>query len=81
MLNAWPEHKAFLALRLSDPDELSLTIAEEMAGLVLRIIGADLAVFIAGSCWMCEAFVAEDLHFRSAGGYRLTTFEYAYREV
>ena len=52
-----------------------------MAGLVLRIIGDDLPTFIGGYRWMCEAFVAEDLHFRRTGSYRLSTFEDAYREV
>jgi len=81
MLDAWPEHRAFLELRFADSADLSLPIAEEMAELVLRIIGDDLPAFVAGYRWMCEAFVAEDLHFRRTGSYRLSTFEDAYREV
>lgn len=81
VLEAWPEHSVFLELRFAESNEQSLPITEEMAELVLRIIGDDLTVFIAGYRWMCEAFVAEDLHFRRTGSYRLTTFEDAYREV
>ena len=81
MLDAWPEHGPFLELRFADSADLSLPIAEEMAELVLRIIGDDLPAFVAGYRWMCEAFVAEDLHFRRTGSYRLSTFEDACREV
>jgi 2-polyprenyl-3-methyl-5-hydroxy-6-metoxy-1,4-benzoquinol methylase len=81
MLDAWPDHGPFLELRFADSADLSLPIAEEMAELVLRIIGDDLPAFVAGYRWMCEAFVAEDLHFRRTGSYRLSTFEDAYREV
>ena len=81
MLDAWPDHGPFLELRFADSADLSLPIAEEMAELVLRIIGDDLPAFVAGYRWMCEAYVAEDLHFRRTGSYRLSTFEDAYREV
>lgn len=81
ILGAWPEHGPFLEARFADSADLSLPIAEEMAELVLRIIGDDLQQFVAGYRWMCEAFVAEDLHFRRTGSYRLSTFEDAYREV
>lgn len=81
VLEAWPEHEAFLALRFADPDDPALPIAEEMADLVLRIVADDLPRFIAAYRWMCEAFIVEDLHFRRTGAYRLSTFEEAYREV
>lgn len=78
---AWPEHVPFLSQRFANADDPILDTAEEMAGLVLRIIGDDLPRFIAGYRWMCEAFVAEDLYFRRHGAYRLSKFEDAYREV
>lgn len=81
VLDVWPEHRAFLELRFADSADLSLPIAEEMAELVLQIIGDDLPAFVVGYRWMCEAFVAEDLHFRRTGSYRLSRFDDAYREV
>jgi len=81
VLEMWPEHAAFLDLRFADGADPALPIAEEMAGLVLRIIGDDMDRFVAGYRWMCEAFVAEDLHFRRTGRYRLSSFDDAYREV
>lgn len=81
VLNAWPEHESFLALRFADPAEVTLPIAEEMAQLVLRIIGDELPIFIASYRWTCETLIAEDLHFRRTGSYRWSKFEDAYREV
>jgi 2-polyprenyl-3-methyl-5-hydroxy-6-metoxy-1,4-benzoquinol methylase len=81
VLADWPEHYAFIRLRFGDAADPALPIAEEMAMLVERIIGDQLPAFVAGYRWMCEAFIAEDLHFRRSGGYRLSTFEDAYREV
>ncbi len=81
VLTAWPEHATFLAIRFQDAEDPALPVAEEMAGLVLRITGEELPLFVAGYRWMCETFVAEDLHFRRKGTYRLSSFEDAYREV
>ncbi len=81
VLHAWPAHESFLTLRFSDPDEPTLPLAEEMASLLLRIIGDELPAYVAGYRWVCETLVAEDLHFRRTGGYRWSTFEDAYREV
>ena len=81
VLDAWPEHAPFLESRFSDPLEATLPIAEEMAGLVLRIVGDALPAFVADYRWVCMTLVTEDLHFRRTGAYRWSTFEDAYREV
>ena len=81
VIEAWPEHDTFLSMRFAESTDPSLQIAEEMADLVLRIVGNDLPQFINGYRWMCEAFVAEDLYFRRTGSYRLNSFEDAYSEV
>ncbi len=81
VLSSWPEHESFLTVRFVDPTEPTLPIAEEMAGLVLRIIGDEMPAFVAAYRWTCEALIAEDLHFRRTGRYRWSTFEDAYREV
>jgi 2-polyprenyl-3-methyl-5-hydroxy-6-metoxy-1,4-benzoquinol methylase len=81
VLNVWPEHKPFLTVRFADPAEVTLPIAEEMAQLVLRIIGDELPIFVNSYRWTCETLIAEDLHFRRTGNYRWSKFEDAYREV
>ncbi|MBI4182457.1 MAG: class I SAM-dependent methyltransferase [Proteobacteria bacterium] len=81
VLKSWPEHAPFLAQRFADPADPALPVAEEMAAVVLRLIGDDLPGYIASYRRMCEAFVAEDLHFRRTGRYRLSSFADAYREV
>lgn len=81
VLDAWPEHQSFLTLRFSDPIEPALPLAEEMAGLVLQIVGGELPKFVSGYRWVCETLVMEDLHFRRTGRYRWSTFEDVFREV
>lgn len=81
VLKCWPEHCGFLVQRFADADDPTLPISEEMAGLVLRIAGDDLADHAAAYRWTCEALLAEDLHFRRKGTYRLSTFADAMREV
>lgn len=81
VLDVWPEHQQFLSLRFADPAESALPIAEEMAGLVVRIAGNDLPTFAESYRWTCEALIAEDLHFRRTKGYRWTSFQDVYREV
>lgn len=49
--------------------------------MVLRIVGAELSDYVASYRWLCETFVAEDLHFRRTGAYRRSSFEVVYREV
>lgn len=81
VLEGWPEHGGFLAQRFAAADDATLPIAEELAGLVLRIAGDELADHAAAYRWTCEALLAEDLYFRRKGTYRLATFADAVREV
>lgn len=81
VLSYWPEHESFLTLRFADAAEASLPVAEEMAAIVLRIVGNELPLFVANYRWTCEKLREEDLHFRRTGSYRWSKFEDAYREV
>ncbi len=77
----WPNHHDFISTRFDDPFEDSLLIAEEIAGLALRLADKDLSTFASAYRWMCEEFLVEELYFRRNGKYRLSSFEDAYRAV
>jgi len=81
VLAEYPEHQSFLNLRFSNDKEKSLPLAEEMANLVLRIIGNDLPSFALGYRWVCEMLISESLYFRRNASYRYSKFEDVYREV
>ena len=77
----WPEHGKFIeqsfAERSPDVTELSMEVAE----LIERIAGGDLARLVRGYRWMCEMFLSEELEFRRTGHYRYASFADTNREV
>lgn len=77
----WPEHEGFLAKRFRDRDTDHLAMAEELAGLILRLHPEELGFLCAGYRWMCDRVMEEELHFRRAGSYRVTTFAEAERAI
>lgn len=81
VLAAWPDHHDFILTRFDDCSEHSLAIAEEIAGLALRLADKDLPTFASAYRWMCEELLVEELFFRRNCKYRLSSFEDAYREV
>jgi 2-polyprenyl-3-methyl-5-hydroxy-6-metoxy-1,4-benzoquinol methylase len=81
VLAVWPEHKKFLDVRFSGLTDDSLSFAEELAGLVVRIAGDDLPKYADSYRWVCANLLEEDLLFRRTGSYRWSSFDDAYREV
>lgn len=80
-LNEWPEHEPFLKLRFSDVTHTSLALSEQMAEIILRIVGNDLLKYSKDYRWMSEKIIEEDLFFRRKGRYRRTSFEEVYRDI
>lgn len=80
-LKAAPHHEKFFNRRLgsSSPDELAGL--DELAQHIAKLIGPRLDEFAADYAWLCQEQIAEELHFRREGRYRLDTFDEAYREV
>jgi 2-polyprenyl-3-methyl-5-hydroxy-6-metoxy-1,4-benzoquinol methylase len=77
----WPEHEAFMAKSLPADDHLGLLHAEQVAGLILPLMGEDIEKFIADYRWTCERLLEEELHFQRYGDYRIKNFAEARREV
>lgn len=81
ILRLYPGHDGYLAARFRDFDPEFEGRMEELATLALASMGDQLDDYVADYRWMCEAFIAEEFHFRRHKAYRLSTFEEAYREV
>jgi 2-polyprenyl-3-methyl-5-hydroxy-6-metoxy-1,4-benzoquinol methylase len=76
-LDVFPEHEKFLTKRFASTD---FEAAERVAQLVVRI-SPDAVKLAQDYRWLCERLYEEELHFRRTGGYRLSSFEDAIREV
>ena len=81
IIDCWPEHETYISNRFHDFDIAFESRVEVLAKLALVAIGDELDAYVADYRWMCEAFVAEEFHFRRTKSYRLSTFEVAYSEV
>jgi 2-polyprenyl-3-methyl-5-hydroxy-6-metoxy-1,4-benzoquinol methylase len=81
VLTVWPEHDSYCETRFRDDPPGFLARSEDLAGLVLKLAGDDLAKYCSDYRWMCEEFVAEEYFFRQNGRYRLSTFKEAYEQV
>ncbi len=77
----WPDHAGYLAARFHDFDAAFEARMDEVARLALIDIGDMLDRYVSDYRWMCEAFIAEEFHFRRHKSYRLKTFAEAQREV
>lgn len=80
-LNEWPEHEPFLKLRFSGLTNSALALSEQLAEMVLKLVGNDLPSYSRDYHWMCKMLIEEDLYFRRKGRYRRTTFEEAYKDI
>lgn len=80
-LAAAPSHEKFFNRRLdaSTPDDLAGL--DELSQHIAKLIGPRLDEFAADYAWLCQEQIAEEMHFRREGRYRLNSFEDAYREV
>jgi 2-polyprenyl-3-methyl-5-hydroxy-6-metoxy-1,4-benzoquinol methylase len=81
VLTVWPEHDSYCELRFRDDPPGFVQRSEDLATLVLKLVGAELPTYCADYRWMCEEFVAEEYFFRTHGRYRLSTFKEAYEQV
>jgi len=81
VLAVWPEHESYCESRFRDDPPGFVQRSDDLANLVLRLVGPELRTYCADYRWMCEAFVAEEYYFRSEGRYRLSTFKEAYEQI
>lgn len=81
VLAVWPEHEAYCEARFKDDPVGFLKRSEDLAQLVIKLTGEDLATYCADYRWMCEQFLEEEVFFRREGSYRLSTFKEAYEQV
>lgn len=81
VLAVWPEHAPYCRARFGDDTPAFRARMEEVAGLILRIAGGDLAKYCLDYRWTSEEFLKEEVYFRRHGRYRRSTFAEAYRDV
>jgi 2-polyprenyl-3-methyl-5-hydroxy-6-metoxy-1,4-benzoquinol methylase len=76
-----PGHERFFKRRFPAAGEAELAAVDDLAGHLGKLVGDRLEEFAADYAWLCEEQIAEEMHFRREGRYRLGSFEEAYREV
>lgn len=81
VLEVWPEHLDYCNARfLKDTPEFRARM-DEVAELVVSIVGEELHGYCRDYRWMCEEFLKEEIYFARHKTYRLSTFDDAFREV
>jgi len=80
-LAVFPEHESYLARRFKDAQPEHLALSEDIAGQVLRIGGDNLDTLLRDYAWLSNVVLAEELHFRRTGSYRLSSFDEAARTI
>ena len=80
-IRVWPDHQRYCEMRFRSDERDFLGRTDEFARLALANVGDELTRYVEDYRWMCERFLEEELHFHREGGYRLSTFADAYREV
>jgi len=81
VLEEWPDHLKYVRKSLAARTEEQLATTEILAEAALVLEGERLPALAANYRWTCDRLREEELHFHRTGGYRLTTFEDADREV
>lgn len=81
VLADWPDHAKYLRKSLEARSQEQLQTTEMLAAAALALEGDRLPELAANYRWTCDRLREEELHFHRHGGYRLTTFEAADREV
>jgi 2-polyprenyl-3-methyl-5-hydroxy-6-metoxy-1,4-benzoquinol methylase len=76
-----PKHTGSLRKRLTGSTAAHLAMANEIAGWVITLAGADLDQVLLDYDWICKLVLTEELNFRRTGAYRLKTFADAVAEV
>lgn len=80
-LRASPNQEKFFRRRFSGSSPDDLVFLDDLAGHILKMTDGTLHEHAHDYAWLCEEQMAEELHFRRAGRYRLTSFAEAYKEV
>jgi SAM-dependent methyltransferase len=81
VLEAWPEHAAYLAKSFAPRSPEMMQATEAAAGAIRRLIVGQEGKFAADYRWTCDRLREEELFFHREGRYRLATFAEAYAEV
>ncbi len=80
-LAVFPDHADYLDRRFANSDRDDLAFCEFVAGLLVRINGGSMQAMSEAYHWLTGAVLAEELHFRRTGAYRLSTFAQAFEEI
>ncbi len=80
-LAAAPEQEKFFTRRFADAGETDLAFLDNLAGHIAKLTDGALKEHVDDYAWLCQEQIAEELHFRRNGRYRLNTFAEAYAEV
>jgi len=81
VLENWPDHAKYVSKSFAMRDDEERATTEILAEAALVLEGDRLPTLAANYRWTCDRLREEELHFHRTGGYRLTTFEDAEREV
>jgi len=81
VLEIWPEHESFLAKSLPGDEVANLRHADQVAALILSLMGESPKTVIEDYRWTCERLLEEELYFRRNGDYRIKDFAVAKAEV
>lgn len=76
-----PDQLKFFSRRFEGLSQKELETLDSFAFHIDKLIKDDFDSHIEDYAWLCKEQVAEELHFRRYGRYRLDTFEQAYEQV
>lgn len=80
-LGVAPEQEKFFKRRLAQASEADLATLNDIAGHVKKLAAPHLREHAEDYAWLCQEQIAEELHFRREGRYRLNNFQEAYDQV
>jgi 2-polyprenyl-3-methyl-5-hydroxy-6-metoxy-1,4-benzoquinol methylase len=85
ILKDWPQHERYLRVNIGERDSLLLDFSEKLSILMWKISRENpggMSALISDYRFLCQDIVmAEELHFRRHGKYRLATFKEALASV
>ena len=81
VLEAWPEHAAYLIKSFEPRSPEMMQATEAASGAIRRLIAAEERTFAEDYRWTCDRLRDEELFFHREGRYRLSTFAEANAEV
>jgi 2-polyprenyl-3-methyl-5-hydroxy-6-metoxy-1,4-benzoquinol methylase len=76
-----PRHTTFLSKRFEKSSEEHLSMANQIASWIVTLAGENLDQALLDYDWICQLLLNEEIHFRRAGRYRLSSFAEAVAEV